>query len=68
MPDAYTYIPKPTSSTYTFINFQGKEMYDQSEIIYDDPNTFYDGSNPNAYTYIPKPTNSVYAYIPKPAS
>ena len=66
MPDAYTYIAKPTNSVYTSLNPQGKEQYDQSDIIYDDPNTFYDGINENAYVSIAKPTSSVYTFIAKP--
>lgn len=68
MPDPYTYVSKPTSSTYNFINFQGKQMYDQSDLTYDDANVFYDSYDPNAYTLVAKPTNSVYTYIAKPTS
>lgn len=66
--DPYTYVAKPVSSTYTFVNFEGKEMYDQFDLTYDDSGTFYDGYNPNAYTYVAKPTNSVYTYVAKPTT
>lgn len=56
MPDAYTYISKPTSSLYSYVNPQGKETYDQDTIAYDDSNVFYDGTNPNAWTDVTKPT------------
>lgn len=58
MSDAYTYISKPTGTPYTNVNtIGGKEQYDQSNILYDDPSTYYDGTNPNAYTNIAKPQN-----------
>lgn len=59
MPDAYTYIPKPTSSTYSLVTFQGTELFDDATVLYDDPNVFYDGTNPNAYIYVPKPTDGL---------
>lgn len=62
----YTYIAKPTASTYTNINPQGKEQYDQVSLMYDDPNTFYDGTNMAQYTKVAKPTAQGYTYIPKP--
>jgi hypothetical protein len=68
MPDAYTYISKPTSSVYTTINQGGREQYDQASLTYDDSNTYYDGYDPNSYTNIVKPTNSVYTMISKPTT
>lgn len=59
-------IPKPTSSTYTAVNFQGKEQYDQSSLTYDDSSTYYDGVNSNAYTNVAKPTSSTWTIIAKP--
>lgn len=52
----WTSVPKPTSSTYGFVNPQGKEFYDDANIIYDDPNVFYDGIDEAAWTDIGKPT------------
>lgn len=68
MPDAYTYIAKPTSSVYTNLNPQGREQYDQSDVTYDSATTFYDGVDLNAYTSIAKPTSSVYTNIAKPTT
>ena len=53
---AWTNVPKPTGTPYTNVNPQGKEQYDQASLIYDDPNTFYDGINMAAWTNIAKPT------------
>ncbi len=62
----YTYVPKPTAGTYTNLNPQGKEQYDQASLTYDDANTFYDGVNQTQYTKIAKATAQGYTYIPKP--
>lgn len=62
----YTFIPKPTASTYTRINAQGKEQYDQVQLMYDDASTFYDGVNTTQYTKIAKATAQSYTKIPKP--
>lgn len=56
MPDAYTYIAKPSAGNYTNINTQGREQYDQPNLTFDDASTFYDGVNQNAYTNVAKPT------------
>lgn len=63
---SYTNIPKPTGTTYTNVDVQGKHSYDDAELIYDDSNTFYDGINPNMYTNIAKPSSTSYTNIPKP--
>lgn len=55
MPDAWTYISKPTNSVYTFINPTGKETYDESTLTYDDSNVFYDGVDMDAWTPVAKP-------------
>lgn len=55
---AYTFISKPVGTTYTNTNPIGKQEYDQFDIMYDDPNTFYDGIDMNQYTNIPKPVLS----------
>ena len=57
----YTNIPKPNSTTYTNVNAVGKQQYDQSSIIYDDPSVFYDGVNYTAYTNVSKPQG--YGYL-----
>ncbi len=51
-------VNKPSSQTYTNVNAQGKEQYDQPSLSYDDANTFYDGVNQNQWTDIVKPSYS----------
>ncbi len=63
----YTYIPKPSAGNYTYANPNGKEQYDQFDVIYDSTTTFYDGANPNQYTKIAKPSAGTYTYIAKPS-
>ena len=62
----YTNISKPTSSTYTLVTGEGRRIYDDAGVTFDDADTFYDGYNPNAYTNLSKPTSSVYTNIAKP--
>lgn len=62
----WTPIAKPTASTYGYVNPQGKEFYDQSNITYDDPNVFYDGIDPNQWSDINKPVSSTWTMISKP--
>lgn len=63
---AYTKIPKPTNAHYTNTNSVGREQYDQSDIIYDSPTVFYDGTNQNQYTKLSKPSGNLYTKIAKP--
>ena len=53
---AWTPIAKPGAQTYTNINPQGKEQYDQVSLAYDDASTYYDGINPSQWSNIAKPT------------
>jgi hypothetical protein len=63
----YTKIPKPTSTTYTGVyQTQGKQIYDQSDLTYDDVNTFYDSINLYQYTNVAKPLSTTYTKIAKP--
>lgn len=62
----YTKIAKPSAQTYTNVNVQGKEQYDQPTLTYDDSNTFYDGVNTVQYTKIAKPSTQVYTKVAKP--
>lgn len=59
-------IPKPTGTNYTNDNPQGREQYDQSSIMYDDPNIFYDGVNQSQWTDINKPITLAWNNIAKP--
>lgn len=63
---AYNYVAKPTSSTYSFQNFQGTQIYDDVNVTYDAIDVFYDSYNPNSYTSVAKPVSSVYTYVAKP--
>ena len=64
MPD-YTNIAKPTSSVYTGLYVEGKQIYDQADIDYDQSTVAYDTVS-NEYTNIGKPTSSVYTAVAKP--
>ena len=65
MPAPYTDIAKPTSSVYTGLFVEGKQIYDQTDIEYDQSSVAYDTVS-NNYTNINKPTGSVYSAIAKP--
>ena len=61
----YTNVAKPTSSVYTGLYVEGKQIYDQANIDYDQSTVAYDTVS-NEYTNIGKPTGSVYTTIAKP--
>ena len=52
----WTNVSKPTDATYTYVNTQGKEQYDQPDLTYDDSDVFYDGTDFSAWTDVAKPT------------
>lgn len=52
----WTKVAKPGAQTWTDSHPQGKQQYDESTIQYDDPNTFYDGIDPDQWTMVAKPT------------
>ena len=62
----YTNVNKPSGASYTNLNSQGKEQYDQATIEYDDANVFYDGYNQSQYTSVTKPSGTTYTSIAKP--
>ncbi len=62
----WTNIAKPTGTSYTNLNPQGKEQYDQADITYDSPLTFYDGVNMAQWTDVTKPTNNSWVKVNKP--
>lgn len=53
---AWSPITKPTSRGWLNVNPQGREQYDQPDLMYDDPNVFYDGGDPNLWNKVSKPT------------
>lgn len=61
----WTNVSKPVGAGYTKLN-TAKPSYDESGLIYDDPNSFYDGYSLNAYINISKPSSSSYTKISKP--
>jgi len=62
----YINVNKPTSSIYTGTYVEGKQIYDQVDIEYDQSSVAYDSVNDAAYTDVSKPTSSVYTKIVKP--
>ena len=62
---SYTDVAKPTGSVYTGLYVEGKQIYDQADITYDNSTVAYDTVIDN-YTGISKPTGSVYTAISKP--
>ncbi len=54
----YVFVDKPTGTPYTNVNGMGREQYDQSDLLFDSPSTYYDGVDIGAYTNIPKPTGA----------
>ena len=63
---SWTKVNKPTTSSYTNVNPDGRTQYDQSDILYDDPNIFYDGVNYGSWTKVTKPTSESWTKINKP--
>lgn len=51
----YTFIAKPGTSNYTNIDTQGKQQYDEPDIVFDQATVFYDSINLSQYTNITKP-------------
>lgn len=62
----YVNVNKPTIPTYTNVNSQGREQYDQADVMYDDPNVFYDGVNQTFYSNVAKPVTTTYTKVLKP--
>lgn len=62
----YTDIAKPGAQNYTNTNTQGKQQYDQLDIVYDQANVFYDSVNMGAYTTVSKPGAQSYTNVLKP--
>lgn len=62
----WTNIAKPGAQTYTNVNAQGKEQYDQADVTYDSAVTFYDGVNPSQWTDVAKPTTNGWVNVAKP--
>ncbi len=62
----WTSVPKPTSSLWTTVAVSGREQYDQQDITYDSPITFYDGVNPMQWSSVPKPISSLWTKVAKP--
>ncbi len=63
---AWNKVNKPGAQSYTNENPQGREQYDQFSVLYDDPNTFYDGINPNQWTDVNKPSGTSWINVAKP--
>lgn len=59
-------VSKPGVQTYTNVNADGKQQYDDTNVLYDDPNVFYDGVNPAQWNEVPKPTTPTWSKVSKP--
>lgn len=62
----WTKVTKPSVATWTSVNPQGKEQYDQASLTYDSPTTYYDGVVPNQWTSVTKPVSSTWTKVAKP--
>ena len=65
---AYTNVAKPTNTSYTNVNTQGLQNYDDSAVSYDDSLVYYDGINPNMYTNVAKQSSTTYTNVAKPTT
>lgn len=63
---AWINVSKPGAQSYTNLNPQGREQYDQASIEYDDINVFYDGTNPSQWTDVSKPGAQSWTNVVKP--
>lgn len=55
---AWTTVSKPSAQTYSNVNPSGREQYDDPEILFDDPDTYYDGINLLQWTKVQSPSVS----------
>ncbi len=62
---AWINIGKPSVRSWTNIQTYSP-IYDEADLTYDSPTTFYDGINQTAWTKVPKPTINSWSNIPKP--
>lgn len=62
---AWTTVAKPTGTPYTAVSPQGKEMFDDPNVLYDDSTIFFDGVNTTAWGNILKPTGNTVISILK---
>ena len=63
----WTPITKPTNTTYVDVNSaQGREKYDDANVLFDDSGTFYDGIDINQWTELAKPASTTYTNVAKP--
>ncbi len=64
--NTWTPVAKPTGNTYTTVNPQGKETYDQVSLTYDSATTYYDGINPSQWTGANNPVDGDWTNVFKP--
>ncbi len=58
----WTNIAKPNNANWTNINTY-LPIYDEPDLIYDSPSTFYDGINQSSWTNIAKPSGGIVTSI-----
>lgn len=60
-------IAQPTPGAYTTVNPMGLEQYDDADVLYDDPNTFYDGTDTTSWTSVSNPSIVAWTNVPNPS-
>lgn len=63
----YTQVPKPNQTGYSQQTFQGKQIYDDPNVLYDSADVFYDTVNENQYSIVAKPSQTSYTTVTKPS-
>lgn len=63
---AYTLPPAPTTPTYTTITAPGRAIFNDPNVIFNDPITQFDGGTTN-YTLPNAPTSPTYTLAPNPS-
>ena len=64
---SWTNVNKPSTLSWIPVHSSGNHIYDDTEITFDDANTYYEDGNPFMWSNVAKPTTpSSWVSIPKP--
>lgn len=63
----YTPAPAPTSPTYTRSSNPGGYVFDDPNVLFNDPVVMFEGGNVNAYTLAAGPISPAYSSAPSPS-